>query len=59
MALSHEQGKQVVEMALRRKREGLKPLGTLHHGGKPTESKDQLLAEISRKATNLRANKPK
>ena len=58
MALSHEQGRQIVEMALRRHRKGLPPLGTLHNGQKPTETKAELLAEISRKAATLRANKP-
>ncbi len=52
MALSHEQGRQIVEMALRRHRKSLPPLGTLHNGQKPTETKAELLAEISRKAAD-------
>ncbi len=58
MALSHEKGKRVIEMVLRRSREGLKPLGTLHDGRAPQGTKGQALRDLANLSAKLRSNKP-
>ena len=57
MGLTHEKGKRVIEMVIRRNREGLKPLGTLHNGSQAQGTKEQALRDLSNQSAKLKAKK--